>query len=138
MITTKEVLNVLTYEIIGAAIEVHKHLGPGLLESVYQACMQEEFNQRDIQVKSQMTIPVDYKGLQIDALLRCDFFVDEKIVVEIKAVEKVLPVHEAQLLTYMKLLKISKGIIINYNVMNIVKEGQKTYVNELFRELPDK
>lgn len=134
---TKKFLNELTYEIIGVAIEVHRHLGPGLLESVYHSCMEEEFKLRDIPVKSQMVIPIEYKGVDVEALLRCDFFVDDLVVVELKSVEKVLPIHEAQLITYMKLLKVTKGIIINFNVTNIFKEGQKTFVNELFRELPE-
>lgn len=118
-------------------MEVHRHLGPGLLESVYHSCMQEEFKLRDIPVKSQMLIPIEYKGLDIEAILRCDFLVDDLMVVELKSAEKILPIHEAQIITYMKLLKVSKGIIINFNVTNIFKEGQKTFVNELFRELPE-
>lgn len=137
MLITQKLLNDLTYEIIGVAIEVHRHLGPGLLESVYHSCMQEEFRLREIPVKSQMIIPIEYKGLDIDALLRCDFFVDDMIVVELKAVEKILPIYEAQLITYMKLLKVAKGVIINFNVTNIFKEGQKTFVNEIFRQLPE-
>ena len=138
MTTTKEMLDLLTYEIIGAAIEVHRYLGPGLLESVYQACMEEELKQQQLSFKSQLIIPVEYKGLSIDAMIRCDFFVEDRIVVEIKAVEKILPIHEAQLLTYMKLLKVAKGILINFNVLSIAKEGKKTFVNDLFRDLPDK
>lgn len=138
MVTTKELLNSLTYEIIGAAIEVHKYLDTGLLESVYQACIEEELKQRGVPIQSQMIIPVEYKGLQIDALLRCDLFAHERIVVELKAVEKVLPIHEAQLLTYMKLLKAPKGILLNFNSTNIFKEGQKTFVNEFYRDLPEK
>lgn len=134
---SKKFLNDLTYEILGVAMEVHRHLGPGLLESVYHSCMQEEFKLRDIPVKSQMLIPIDYKGLDIEAVLRCDFFVDDLVVVELKAAEKILPIHEAQIITYMKLLKVAKGIIINFNVTNIFKEGQKTFVNEFFRELPE-
>jgi GxxExxY protein len=137
MVTTKKFLNELTYEIIGVAIEVHKHLGSGLLESVYHACMYEEFRIREIPVQSQMIIPVDYKGLQIDALLKCDFFVYDLIVTELKAVETILPVHEAQLITYMKLLQAPKGILINFKVTNIFKEGQKTLVSEYFRNLPE-
>lgn len=137
MLITKKFLNALSYEIIGVAIEVHKHLGPGLLESVYHSCMQEEFKLRDIPVKSQMIIPIEYKGLDIETVLRCDFFVDDQVVVELKSVENILPIHEAQLITYMKLLKVAKGIIINFNVTNIFRDGQKTFVNELFRELPE-
>jgi GxxExxY protein len=137
MFITKKLLNDLTYEIIGVAIEVHKYLGPGLLESVYQSCMYEEFRLREIPTKSQMVIPIDYKGLMIDALLKCDFFVDDLIVIELKSVNIILPVHEAQLITYMKLLSAPKGILINFNVTNIFKEGQKTFVNEYFRDLPE-
>ncbi|MGG9961952.1 GxxExxY protein [Ferruginibacter sp. SUN106] len=134
---TKKFMDQLSYEIIGAAMEVHKEMGPGLLESVYQACMQEELKYREIPFKSEMTIPVIYRSKNIETFLRCDFFVDDLMVVELKAVEKVLPIHEAQLITYMKLLKISKGVIINFNVTNIFKEGQKTFVNEHYRDLPD-
>jgi GxxExxY protein len=137
MFITKKLLNDLTYEIIGVAIEVHKYLGPGLLESVYQSCMYEEFRLREIPTKSQMVIPIDYKGLMIDALLKCDFFVDDLIVIELKSVNIILPVHEAQSITYMKLLSAPKGILINFNVTNIFKEGQKTFVNEYFRDLPE-
>jgi len=84
-----------------------------------------------------MVVPIDYKGLMIDALLKCDFFVDELIVIELKSVNIILPVHEAQLITYMKLLSAPKGILINFNVTNIFKEGQKTFVNEYFRDLPE-
>ncbi|WP_367890775.1 GxxExxY protein [Ferruginibacter sp.] len=122
---------------IGVAIEVRKYLGPGLLESVYQSCMYEEFRLMEIPTKSQMVVPIDYKGLMIDALLKCDFFVDELIVIELKSVNIILPVHEAQLITYIKLLSVPKGILINFNVTNIFKEGQKTFVNEYFRDLPE-
>jgi GxxExxY protein len=137
MLVTKKFLNELTYEIIGVAIEVHKHLGPGLLENVYQSCMHEEFKLREIPTQSQMTIPIEYKGITVDALLKCDFFVDELIAIELKSVNAILPVHEAQLITYMKLLNAPKGILINFNVTNIFKEGQKTFVSELFRNLPE-
>ncbi|WP_301921324.1 GxxExxY protein [Ferruginibacter sp.] len=122
---------------MGVAIEVRKYLGPGLLESVYQSCMYEEFRLMEIPTKSQMVVPIDYKGLMIDALLKCDFFVDELIVIELKSVNIILPVHEAQLITYIKLLSVPKGILINFNVTNIFKEGQKTFVNEYFRDLPE-
>lgn len=137
MFVPKKLLNDLTYEIIGVAIEVHKYLGPGLPESVYQSCMYEEFRLMEIPTKSQMVVPIDYKGLMIDALLKCDFFVDELIVIELKSVNIILPVHEAQLITYMKLLSAPKGILINFNVTNIFKEVQKTFVNEYFRDLPE-
>ena len=134
---TKEYINALSYEIIGAAIDVHKHLGPGLLESVYQVCMDEELKYREIPNKSQMIIPITFRNITLDALLKADFFADDLIVIELKSVEKVLPIHEAQLITYMKLLKAPKGILINFNVTNIFKEGQKTYLSEYYRDLPE-
>ncbi|MGC4100525.1 GxxExxY protein [Ferruginibacter sp.] len=134
---TKERVDLLSYEIIGAAIEVHKQLGPGLLESVYHACMIEEFKYQEILTTSEMMIPVEYRKEEIDAHLRCDFFVDDLIVLEIKSVEKILPIHEAQVITYMKLLKAPKSILINFNVTNIFKEGQKTFLSEYYRILPD-
>ena len=131
---TKKYLNQLTYDILGAAIEVHKNLGPGLLESVYHKCLAYELDIRNFDFDYEFNVPVNYKGLQLDTELRCDFVIEE-IVVELKAVESVLPIHEAQLLTYMKLLRKPKGILINFNVTNLFKEGQKTYVNEFFRDL---
>ena len=134
---TKSYLTEITYQIVGAAIEVHKALGPGLLESVYHKCLKQEFASRKLQFLSEYIVPVIYKGLEIEAELRCDFVVEDVIVVELKAVDAVAPVHEAQLLTYMKLLEKPKGILINFNCTNLFKEGQRTFVNELFRELPD-
>jgi GxxExxY protein len=134
---TKKYLNDLTYQIVGAAIEVHKALGPGLLESVYHKCLNHELITRQLNFVSEFVVPVNYKGLELDAELRCDILVDDAIVVEIKAVEAIAPVFEAQLLTYMKLLKKPKGILINFNCANLFKEGQKTYVNEFFRELSE-
>lgn len=134
---TKKYLNDLTYQIVGAAIEVHKALGPGLLESVYHKCLKHELLIRQLNSVSEFVVPVNYKGLELDAELRCDILVDDAIVVEIKAVEAIAPVFEAQLLTYMKLLKKPKGILINFNCANLFKEGQKTYVNEFFRELSE-
>ena len=134
---TKKYLNDLTYKIIGAAIEVHKSLGPGLLESVYHKCLKQELELRNLSFSSELIVPVSYKGIDIDAELRCDLLIGNAIAVELKAVDAIAPIFEAQLLTYMKLLQKPKGIIINFNCTNLFKEGQKTYVNELFRELPD-
>ncbi len=136
-VISKKYLDELTYKVIGAAIEVHKELGPGLLESVYQRCFFEELRMRNVYFKSQLIIPIKYKQLELDAELRCDFFVDDCLVVEIKAVDAMIPVYDAQVMTYMKLLKVPKGILINFNVYNLFKEGQKTFVNELFRSLPE-
>jgi GxxExxY protein len=137
MSTTKSHLKELTYQVNGAAIEVHKALGPGLLESVYHKCLIHELHLREIEFRSEMIVPVNYKGLDVTTELRCDFFIENILAVEIKSVESILPIHEAQLLTYMKLLKAPKGLMINFNVLNIYNDGQKTYVNELFRNLPE-
>lgn len=133
---TKKYLNELTYQIIGAAIEVHKELGPGLLESVYHKCLKRELFLQKIKFYSEQVVPVNYKGIELNAELRCDLIIDDAIVVELKSVEALSPIFEAQILTYMKLLQKPKGILINFNCVNIFKEGQKTFVNELFRELP--
>ena len=134
---TKSYLNDLSYKIVGCAIEVHKHLGPGLLESIYHECLRQEFFLRGINYKSQLFVPIDYKGIALNADYRLDFLVEDEIVVELKAMEGILPVHEAQLLTYMKLLQKGKGILINFNCANIVKEGTKQMVNEYFSMLPE-
>lgn len=134
---TKSYLKNLIYHVNGAAIEVHRHLGPGLLESVYHKCMKTELMLRGIDFQSGMVVPVNYKGSEIIAELRCDFLIEKTLVVELKSVEGILPVHEAQLMTYMKLLNAPEGLVINFNTTHIYKEGQRTYVNELYRNLED-
>ncbi len=134
---TKKQLNELTYTIIGAAIEVHKALGQGLLESVYHKCLKHELELRGLRFSSELIVPLRYKDINIDTELRCDLLVENCIVLELKSVAEILPIHEAQTLTYMKLLDIPKGILFNFNCVNLFKEGQQTFVNELFRNLPD-
>ncbi|MFO7880846.1 MAG: GxxExxY protein [Bacteroidales bacterium] len=134
---TKSYLKDLIYKVNGAAIEVHKALGPGLLESVYHKCMKHELNIRNVNYQSELIIPVSYKGIEIEAELRCDLYVENILPVELKAIEGVLPIHEAQLMTYMKLLEAPEGLLLNFNVTNIFKEGQRTYVSELYRNLSD-
>ena len=134
---TKNYLKDLIYKVNGAAIEVHKALGPGLLESVYHKCMKHELSLRNINYQSELIIPVKYKGIDIEAELRCDLFVEKILPIELKAIDGILPIHEAQLMTYMKLLEAPEGLLLNFNVTNIFKEGQKTYVNELYRNLPE-
>ena len=131
----KEQLKHLVYQVNGAAIEVHKALGAGLLESVYHKCLKHELSLRKIQFKSEMIVPVHYKGINVEAELRCDLFIEDILVVELKAIEKVLPIHEAQLLTYMKLLEVPMGLMLNFHCLNIFSDGQKTYVNEFFRTM---
>jgi len=106
----------LTEQIIGSAVAIHQHLGPGLLESAYQACMCHELASRRIPFRSQMDLPVRYKGLQLDCGYRLDFVVDQRVVVELKSVERLTAVHEAQLMTYLRLSGIRVGLLINFNV----------------------
>lgn len=134
---TKRYLDKLTYEVIGAAIVVHKSLGAGLLESVYHECMKHELNHRKIGFQTELIVPIHFKDIILETELRCDLFIENCLAIELKAVAELLPVNEAQLMTYMKLLKAPKGILINFNCINLFKQGQKTFVNELFRNLPE-
>ena len=133
---TQKYLDELTYEVVGSAIEVHKFMGRGLLESVYHQCLIEELKHRKINFLTEMKVPVVYKGKSLDISFRCDLFVENCLVVEIKSVIDIHKITEAQLLNYMNLLKVPKGILINFNCRNIFNEGQKTYVNEYFKKLP--
>jgi GxxExxY protein len=133
---TKRDIDKLTYCIIGCAIEVHKALGPGLLESVYQKCLIRELLLKDFDTRSQLKVPINYKGLDVEADLRLDVLVNDLIILEIKAAEAFNPLYEAQVLSYMKLLNKPKGILLNFCCKNIYKEGQRTYVNEIYASLP--
>lgn len=133
---TQKYLDELSFNIIGACIQVHKTIGRGLLESVYHDCLKEELHHRKINFLTEMKVPLVYKNKELKADLRCDLFVENCLVVELKATSEINPIHEAQLMTYMKLLKAPKGIIINFNCFNIFKEGQKTFVNEYYKILP--
>jgi len=134
---TKKYLNELTYRVIGCAIEVHKQLGPGLSESVYEKCFLRELNLREIENRSQIWTPLNFKGLLLDSELRLDVLIEEILCVELKAREGLLPIHDAILLSYMQMLQKPKGILINFHCLNIFKEGQRTLVNNLFALLPD-
>lgn len=134
---TKQALNELTYQVIGCAIEVHRSLGPGLLESVYEQCMLRELYLRGIAFRNQLVVPLHYKGLQLEAHLRLDILVEDVLCVELKAQEGLLPIHDAVLLTYMQMLEKPKGLLINFHVQNIFSQGQRTLVNHLFAALPD-
>ena len=115
-------LNEISGKIIGAAIEVHKELGPGLLESVYEACLCHELKKAGVSFESQVDLPIIYKGEITGKTYRVDLLVENCVIVELKAVDTISPIHEAQLLTYMKLLNINLGLLINFNV-EILKNG---------------
>jgi GxxExxY protein len=132
---TKKYLDDLTYEVIGSAIEVHKQLGRGLLESVYHECLKEELSYRKINFLTELKVPLLYREKELNVNFRCDLFVENCLVVELKSVTEMNPIFEAQLYTYMNLLKAPKGILINFNCSNIFKNGQKTFVNDYFRNL---
>jgi len=133
---TQKYLDGLTYQVIGAAIEVHKELGPRLLESIYEKCLVQVLKEKGLTVSYQQKVPVFFHGIYLECELRYDIMVEESIIVEIKAIDYLLPIHEAQLLTYLKLTQKPKGILLNFNCVNIIKEGQKTLVTELFSKLP--
>ena len=117
----------LSNKIIGCALEVHRNLGPGLLESTYEQCLAYELRTAEIPFSLQYPLPVKYKGIKLDCGYRIDIFVDNSIILELKSVDKILPIHQAQLLTYMKLSKVSIGLLLNFNV-EYLKSGIKRMV----------
>jgi GxxExxY protein len=137
MRVTKKYPDELTYKVIGCAIEVHKHLGAGLLESVYEKCFLKELTLQGIAFRNQVWVPLQYKGLELETELRLDVLVEEILCVELKTQEGLIPIHDAILLSYMQMLQKPKGILINFHCLNIFKGVQKTLVNNLFSLLPD-
>jgi len=117
----------LSHAVIGAAIEVHRVLGPGMLESAYEECLVHELGLREIAVKRQFPVPVFYKNVRLDCGYRIDILAEDQIVVELKSVDSMLPVHEAQLLTYMHFARKKIGLLINFNV-KVLKEGLRRFV----------
>jgi GxxExxY protein len=117
-------INDLTWEIIGAAIEVHKTLGPGLLESAYEECLCHELAIKRIQFERQKPLPIEYKDVKLDCGYRLDIVIENRIIVELKACENLIPIYDAQLLTYLKLTDLKVGLLINFNVP-ILKQGIK-------------
>jgi len=113
----------LTEQVIGAAIEVYRALGPGLLESAYEECLCHEFHLRGISFERQRPLPVEYKGVKLDCGYRLDLTVENKVILEIKCVEHILPVHEAQLLTYLTMTGIRVGLLLNFNVSTLIRGG---------------
>src|SRR5687768_2811860 len=118
---TQKFVNDVAYKVVGCAIEVHKQLGPGLLESVYHECMIEELLYNGVQMQSQIRVPVYYRGRLLRGVLVLDLLVEDCVVVELKALDGLLPVHKAQLLSYLKLTGKPKGVLINFHVENIVQ-----------------
>lgn len=120
--------NEITGAIVDAAIKVHRVLGPGLLESTYEVCLVRELSNRNIKVRRQVSLPVIYEGELIEAGYRIDLLVEEEVIVELKSVEKILPIHEAQLLSYLKLSNKKIGLLLNFN-MQYLKNGIKRLAN---------
>jgi len=125
-------INKLTEKIIGCAITVHRKLGPGFLESVYQAALAYELQKAGIQFEKEKTLPVPYEDIILDVGFRCDFLVDKRVIVECKSIEAFHPIDEAKLLNYLKITKLQVGLLINFNVL-ILKKGIRRMVNN-FKE----
>lgn len=133
---TRKYINELSYKIVGCAIEVHKHLGPGLLESVYETCLIDELNSSGLEVERQVPIPIQYKGKELGSNLIPDILVNKLMIVELKAVEQLIPVYKAQLLSYLKLTGKPKGLLINFHSENITSQ-LVPLVTEEFAKLPE-
>jgi len=125
----KSDLNAITHKIIDGAIEVHRALGPGLLESAYEACLAFELAERGLKVEQQKPLPVMYKDVHLDCGYRLDLLVEDAVIVELKAVSELAPIHEAQVLSYLKLSGCKVGLLINFNV-KILKQGIRRLVND--------
>jgi GxxExxY protein len=125
----KEEINRITEVIIGCAIEVHKELGPGLLESTYEACLLYELGQRGLFVEKQKELPVVYRGVHIDCGYRLDLLVENLVIVELKAIEKLERIHEAQVMSYLKLSGKHVGLLINFNVLQLIKGLKRIVMN---------
>jgi GxxExxY protein len=125
---TENSVNGITEKIIGAAIEVHKALGPGLLESAYEECLAHELALQRVNFKRQQALPITYKGVRLDCGYRLDFVVEGRVIIEIKAVEKIIPIHEAQLLTYLRLYPLKWGLMLNFHT-SVLKHGIRRMVH---------
>jgi len=123
-------INDITGQIVDAAMKVHSALGPGLLESAYEACLAFELTKRGLRVERQVALPVVYDGMQIDVGYRIDLLVEGQVIVELKSVAELVPIFDAQLLTYLKLSNLKVGLLINFNVVHL-KDGVKRMVNKL-------
>ncbi|MFL5762484.1 MAG: GxxExxY protein [Bacteroidia bacterium] len=132
---TQEYVNNVSYEIVGCAIEVHRHIGPGLLESVYEECLIEELKSKGLKIDRQSHVPISYKGKILGTRLKLDLVVNNCVIVELKSVDTVIPVYKAQLLSYLKLTGKPKGLLINFNCENITRELIPLVTDE-FSKLP--
>ena len=121
-------LNEITEKVIGCAITVHRALGPGLIESAYEVCLAHEMNKQGLGVQTQVALPVVYDNIKVDAGYRLDLLVEQRIIIELKAVERLIPIHEAQLLSYLKLSKLPLGLLINFNV-KLLRDGIRRLAN---------
>ena len=128
-------IELIAREIVNSAIKVHKTLGPGLLESVYQKCLTFELEKAGLNVECESPIPVNYEGMKINMGFRADMIVEDSIIIENKTVENIAPIHEAQLLTYLKITDIRLGFLLNWNV-TLMKDGIKRMVNKLNESTP--
>lgn len=133
---TKSTVTQLSYDIIGCAIKVHKELGPGLLESIYESCLKFELEKNGYKVENQIEVNIKYGNHLINTLLKVDLLVNDCVIIELKTVEKLLPVHQAQLMTYMRVLEKPQGLLINFYTDNITK-SMVPLVNEYFKKLKD-
>jgi GxxExxY protein len=132
---TQQYINDISYKIVGCAIEVHKHLGPGLLVSVYEECLVDELKEKGLKVDRQVAVPITYKSKILGSPLKLDLVINDQVIIELKAVEMLIPVFKAQLLSYLKLTGKPKGLLINFNCENISKELIPLVTDE-FSRLP--
>ena len=129
-------LNNLSESVIGAAVEVHRQLGPGLLESVYEVCLYSELKSLGMQVQRQVPLPITYKGVVLEEGMRLDLLVGRSLIVELKAVEALLPIHSAQVITYLKLSKLPTGLLLNFNV-TVLRQGiKRLYASSAYKGVP--
>ena len=133
--TEKEKLNQITEAIIGAAVDIHRTLGPGLLESAYEACLVFELAERGLKIEQQKPLPIVYREVKLDCGYRLDILVEESVIVEVKSIDQIAPIHKAQLLSYLKLSGCKVGLLINFNV-KVLKDGVVRMVND-FPDAPE-
>ncbi|HMQ62583.1 MAG TPA: GxxExxY protein [Flavilitoribacter sp.] len=133
---SQSIINDIAYEAVGCAITVHREMGPGLLEQIYEECLYEEMKSHGIQVARQVKIPISFKGRILKKQLRIDLLVEDLVIIECKSVQQIMPIFEAQLLTYLKLAKKPKGFLINFNCRNLSKEGLLPMVTDQFSSYP--